>query len=276
MVHPDEDEHRESAPLYTPRPERVVTSNAWAFLHWLRLTKGVNLADWNALQRYSALRPAQFAAIVAEFAQLPNGYTRLARHRGTQEALVRYDKDGTRYSLTRNQLRADPELPPEISRLLARNWPPSLIVGPLAELLLHADLRPNDRLLIAGSPAWPWLAALLAGTTLILADPSPGRLLATMAREQASVLVTPSAVLAEAACFCAERHQPLSRLRTIIATGGPPPPDTQKRIAVILHDTMVLARSDDTLWGTPLDPVFAPLRSGPALLAAQAPTNTGI
>ena len=51
-------------------------------------------------------------------------------------------------------------------------------------------------------------------------------------------------------------HAP--NVRSIIATGGPPPPATVSRIsAVVAPDLMVLARSDDTLWGSPLDPVFA-------------------
>ena len=272
MVHPDQGGYGAGAPLYTPWPERVVTTNAWAFLHWLRLTKGVTLADWSALQRFSAMEPAQFAAIIAQFAQLPDGCTKLARHRGTQEALVCCGSDGTRHAIIRDRLRSDaaPELPPEMASLLVRDWPASLLVGPLAELLLHADLRPDDRLLIAGSPVWPWLAALLAGTTLILADPSPNTLLATVGKEQASVLVAPSVVIAEAV-FGSGNHQPLGPLRMIIATDGPAPPETLKRIAVMAPDAMVLARSDDTLWGTPLEPVFAPMRSVTALLVPRGP-----
>ena len=35
--------------LHTLNRERIVASNAWAFLHWLRTTRGVDLPDWAAL-----------------------------------------------------------------------------------------------------------------------------------------------------------------------------------------------------------------------------------
>ena len=54
--------------LHTPNREQVVTTNGWAFLHWLRVTQQVEPADWTALQRWSANDPAAFAAAVAEFA----------------------------------------------------------------------------------------------------------------------------------------------------------------------------------------------------------------
>ena len=48
--------------LYAPDRERVVTTNAWAFLHWLRTTRGIDLPDWAALQRWSASDQAAFSA----------------------------------------------------------------------------------------------------------------------------------------------------------------------------------------------------------------------
>ena len=58
--------------LHVPNREHVVTSNAWAFLHWLRTTRGIDLADWAALQRWSATDAAAFGAAIAAFARLPD------------------------------------------------------------------------------------------------------------------------------------------------------------------------------------------------------------
>src|SRR5439155_10415084 len=109
-------------------------------------------------------------------------------------------------------------LPAEVAAPLTRLWPPALLIRPLAELLLHADLRADDRLLVVGSPAWPWLAALLEGTTVILAAATPTTLLATAAEEAATVLVAPAQTLAEAAFQRARRRPDLRALRMIIAT----------------------------------------------------------
>ena len=59
--------------LYAPSRERVLTTNAWAFLHWLAATHGVVLADWTALQTWSAAEFAGFASAVRAFACLPDG-----------------------------------------------------------------------------------------------------------------------------------------------------------------------------------------------------------
>jgi hypothetical protein len=55
----------------------------------------------------------------------------------------------------------------------------------LVRMLLDADLRPDDRLLVAGLPPWPWLGML--GATLV-SDPA-----------QADVVAAPAAWLAAAA-----------------------------------------------------------------------------
>jgi acetoacetyl-CoA synthetase len=146
-----------------------------------------------------------------------------------------------------------------------------LLIRPLAELLLHADLRSDDRLLVAAGPAWPWLAALLEGTAIILAAATPASLLATAAEERASVLVAPAQTLAEAA-FQRARHRPnLAALRTIIATGGPLSPEGRTRIYTwIKSDLMLLARSGDTFWGNPLEPIYARPAATPAFLTPPA------
>jgi hypothetical protein len=53
--------------LYAPNRERVVTTNAWAFLHWLRMERGVGLDGWAGLQAWSAQEPAAFGAAIAAF-----------------------------------------------------------------------------------------------------------------------------------------------------------------------------------------------------------------
>src|SRR5690242_11523140 len=144
--------------LHTPDKERVVTTNAWAFLYWLRTVRNVELADWAALQHWSLSDRASFAAALADFARLPASPLRLARHTGSQDVLVLRPRGATRLALTRQECLAPAtHLPPDIATPLARDWPRKVLIRPLADLLLHADVRPDDRLLINGA-AWPWLA----------------------------------------------------------------------------------------------------------------------
>jgi hypothetical protein len=256
--------------LYAPNREQVVTSNAWAFLHWLRTARGIALADWAALQRFSVIQPAEFSSAMADFGQLPDRPLALARHRGPQEALVLRRLGGERLALSRDQLAAlarpsEPAagadaaaLPGEIAAPLRRSWPPALLIRPLADLLLHADIRPDDRVLVIGAAAWPWLAALLEGATVILASPTASALLAIAGEEAASVLVAPAPLIAEAAFQRARRRPNLAGLRGVIATGGPLSPEGRARVYTwIRSDLMLLARSGDTLWGNPLEPVYA-------------------
>jgi hypothetical protein len=261
--------------LYLPNRERVITTNAWAFLHWLKTVHDVPLADWTALQRFSVERSGEFRAAVAVFARLPGEALGLARHAGAQEALVFRRGDGSRLALSRDEVRRTycGPLPPTLSRettALTRLWLPSTLIRPLADLLLHADLRPDDRMLVVGS-AWPWLAALLEGTAVILAAPSTATLLAVTAEERASVLIAPAQTLGEAA-FQRPRHRPdLANLRAIIATGGPLSPEGRRRIYTwVKSDLMLLARTGDTVWGNPLEPVLVRPPATPALLTPPA------
>ena len=271
--------------LHTPSRERTITSNAWAFLHWLRTTRGTDLPDWPALQRWSANDGPAFGAAIAAFARLPDAPLRLVRHAGQREALVLRRADGERIAQTWDQLQhphpgplprsgAGPEwgrLPPDITAPLMRPWPPALLIRPLAELLLHADLRPDDRLLIVGSAPWPWIVALLEGTVVVLAAATPATLLATAADEHATVLVAPAQTLAEAAFQRARRRPNLAALRTIIATGGPLSPEGRTRIYTwIKPDLLLLARTGDTIWGNPLEPVYARPATTPAFLTPPA------
>jgi hypothetical protein len=292
--------------LYAPSREQIVTTNAWAFLHWLRTMRGVDLRDWAALQRWSVGDRVAFGAAIARFARLPDGPLCLVRHTGLQEAFVVRGPNGSRLVFERDRLRrmdrgprpptpspegrgsAEPAPPPlwgggwgagaaatnplpdELAPL-TRLWPAALLIRPLADLLLHADLRPDDRLLVAGSAAWPWLAALLEGATVILATATAATLLATTADEAATVLVAPAQALAEAA-FQRARHRPnLGRLRTIIATGGPLSPEGRTRIYTwIKSDLMLLARTGDTFWGNPLEPVYARPAASPGFFTPPA------
>jgi hypothetical protein len=267
--------------LYAPDRERVITCNAWAFLHWLKIVHNVALADWSALQRFSVEQPAEFGAAMAAFARLPREALHLARHSGAQEALVVRGGDGSRVSLSRDQLLfgGQSPLPPSaphqgrdaLQELLARLWPPAMLIRPLADLLLYADLRPDDRLLVVG-PTWPWLAALLEGTTVIFAPPPASSVLAVAAEERATVLAAPVQILGEVAFQ--RRHRPdLANLRELIAAGGPLSPEARRRIyAWVKSDVMLLARSGDTVWGNPLEPVVVRPIAAPALLRRPALT----
>jgi hypothetical protein len=255
--------------LYAPDRERLVTTNAWAFLHWLRVVRNVDLTGWQALQRWSVDDPAAFASAIAEFARLAGPPLQLMRRPGTREALVWRAAHSARLPLTRDDYPASlGSLPPDIAAALTRRWPAEALIRPLAELLLHADLRPDDRVLVAGA-AWPWLAALLEGTTVILA--APDDLLAIAGQERATVLVAPPRLLSEAAFPRPGRRAALAPLRTVIAAGGPLSPEGRRRIyAWLKADVMLLARTGDTFWGNPLEPVWAQPAAAPALLTPPA------
>lgn len=285
-----------TAVLYAPSKERIVTTNAWAFLHWLRGVRNIDLerdddsrrngrmsgsgetaGGWEALQRWSAEDPAAFAAAVADFAHLTGPSLRLCRHGGLREALV-WRNQALRISLTGDDCAASvaalprevtPALPPDIAAALRRDWTAEMLIWPAAELLLHADLRPDDRVLVAGA-TWPWLAALLEGTTVIFA--APDDLLNVAQQECATVLVAAPEVLSEAAFRRPGRRLELAQLRTIVASGGPLSPETRRRIYTwVKADVMLLARTGDRFWGNPLDPVLAHPPARPAFLKGGWP-----
>jgi hypothetical protein len=270
--------------LYVPDRERVATTNAWAFLHWLRATRGIDLPGWAALQRWAARDQTVFRETIAAFGRLPAVPQRLPRHSGQQEALVLSRADGSRLAFSRDQLRhpqqnplpptgdgeVDRRVPADVAAPLGRLWPSALLIRPMAELLLHADLRPDDRLVVVGA-AWPWLAALLEGTVVILAAASPGALLATAAEERATVLVAPAQALAETAFQRARRRPHLAHLRTIVASGGPLSPEGRRRVYTwIKSDLLLLARTGDTFWGNPLEAVLVRPLGTPAFLTPPA------
>ena len=185
--------------LYVPNCERVVTANAWAFLHWLRKARRIDLAGWAALQEWSVSDPSAFAATVAKFA------------------------GGEKDTVAKHQA--------------------------LADQLLFADLRPDDRLFVAGPHC---------------TDP-----FARAALDRASVLVAPAQSLAKAA-FQRPTRADLPDLRTIIATGGPMSPNARRRIYTwVKADVMLLARSGNTYWGNPLEPVVAQPPATPAFFTPR-------
>lgn len=54
--------------LYAPNAERVVSTNAWAFLHWLRTLLRVACNGWEGLQAWSAQEPDAFEEAILTFA----------------------------------------------------------------------------------------------------------------------------------------------------------------------------------------------------------------
>jgi hypothetical protein len=70
------------------------------------------------------------------------------------------------------------------------------LVPALAAVLLEADLRPDDRVLVAGIRPWPWLAARTQGISVLLAGAvTAGTLRAAADADGASVVAAPPAWL---------------------------------------------------------------------------------
>ena len=253
--------------LFAPDPERIATPNAWAFMHWLRSTRDIALSGWAGLQAFANTRPLDFRAALIAYARLPLEPFRLTRHHGTAEALV-FRRANARVSYScADLLHPDPPLPNAVTAPLTRLWPPPALVRPLADVVLHGDVRPDDRVLVAATSSWPWLVALLDGAAVILAAPGAADLLAIAEEERASILIAPASTIGEAAFRRPGRRPNLAALRTIIATGSPLSPEGRRRIYTwIRSDLVLLARSGDTIWGNPLEPVLARPTAAPALV----------
>jgi len=114
------------------------------------------------------------------------------------------------------------------------------LIQHLKDLLLHVDLKREDRLLhaaVPGRPEWYWLtSALAAGSTLVLAgdalDLSDSAAWDLVDEHAISVLATDTAQLAAFAASSLhprDSHKLLS-LRTILATGAAPPPDVIEHV----------------------------------------------
>ena len=102
----------------------------------------------------------------------------------------------------------------------------------LKELVLHTDLRPDDRIMYfttTGWMMWNWLVSSLAvGATVVLYDGAPmrdGRLVLwdVVAREKVTVFGTSAKwlSLSEKAGSAPQRTHDLGALRTILSTGSP-------------------------------------------------------
>ncbi|MGH7154430.1 MAG: hypothetical protein ACREF3_10940 [Acetobacteraceae bacterium] len=260
--------------LFGPDPEWVATTNAWAFMHWLHSTRGVALSGWFALQQFASTHPLDFQAALIAYARLPSSPSRLTRHSGVAEALVFRRANTARISYSRDDLRnPDPSLPTVVTAPLTRLWPAAALVRPFADVVLHGDVRPDDRVLVAGTSSWPWLVSLLEGATIILAAPAAAELLVIAEQERASVLIAPATTIGETAFRRPGRRPNLAALRIIIATGGPLSPEGRRRVCTwIRPDLMLLARSGDTTWGNPLEPVLARPAATPALFT-RSPTR---
>ncbi len=207
--------------LYTPPRERVVATNAWAFLRWLAATRGILLPDWAALQRWSAVEFPAFASAFRAFSSLPDEHD----PRRLREA---------------------------------------------AGLLLHLDLRPDDMLLVAGASDWPGATRHVA--SLGRHAGAPENLLHAAADTGASVLVAPAARLDRVAFRLGAGRHDLSRLRLVVALGGPMAANVRVRFYTwVKPDLMLLARAGDTLWGDPLSPVLRTPPAQPALGVALRP-----
>ena len=208
--------------LYAPPPERVVTTNAWAFLHWLAAAGAVRLADWDALQRWSVAAPAEFQAAVAAFAGLRAG---------------------------------------QDSRAIRRT----------AALLLHLDLRPDDRVLIDAGASHA-LGDIAYGAATILHRQGAQALLQTASDAAASVILAHAATLSSATFRQPAGRHALATLRLVAAFGNALSPTVRTRIYTwVKADVMLLASAGDTVWGDPLSPVLRVPQPRPALGATLRP-----
>ena len=186
----------------TARPdERTATSNEAALRFLLRADGIACLVDHAALRAFASARPAVFRDSVLRFAGIAAGPTiwraNLLLRRG----------DGTRAVVTAADLADEVALPVDLANAL----------GPaLATVLLDADLRPDDRLLVAGLASWPWLAALTQDIPVILAADATSDTLANLAMEEGvTAVAAPAAWLAEAGLTGAPHHLQPGGIRPI-------------------------------------------------------------
>ena len=136
-----------------------------------------------------------------------------------------------------------------------------------ADLLLWADFRPADVVLVAGTSAEPWDAARAEIARFATTESDP---LAEAAACAASVLILPAAAL-ETLATPRPRREALGVLRSLILIGGPASPAARARaLAWIKPDLLLLARAGNRFWGNPLDPVLdAPPPIGPLFPLAR-------
>jgi hypothetical protein len=242
------------APLFAPGPERIATTNAWALLRSLAPTAAVSAdgpAVWSALRAVIAADQPAAAAAFTHFAGCPTAPACLIL---PPDPPLRLHPPAVCAAPAEDQ-RTQP--PATLVAALARPWDPAHLLAAQAALLLHADLRPDDIVLLAGLPPDAWLPALTNGTTLIVSTTTPAALLPLAAETGATVLAAPAGWITEAAFPRPDRLH-LAGLRSVIALGSPMAPAERARVyAWIKPDVMLFAQAGDRWWGNPLSPVSA-------------------
>ena len=147
--------------LFAPGPERIATTNAWAFLRSLpHAAAAAAAADgpavWAALRQAFTADPDGTAAAFAVFAGIPATQSRLGLPPGPAPAVVLHKRAGPPRAFRPDELiRPAPDLPAPLAAALARPWDPQRLLALRAGLLLHLDLRPDDVVLLAGLPRPP-------------------------------------------------------------------------------------------------------------------------
>lgn len=137
-----------------------------------------------------------------------------------------------------------------------------------ASVLLHLDVRPDDRVLITGE-ADSLTAAMPVRTAVLRYWGAPEALLQAAGEQAASVVIAPATVLARATFRCTGPREPLARLRQIVALGDKLAPALRTRIYTwVKQDVMLLALAGDMVWGDPLSPVLRAPPPQPALGAS--------
>lgn len=150
----------------------------------------------------------------------------------------------------------------------------------LKELVLHADLKREDKILIAapcGSTAWAWsVSAVGIGATQFLADPAidPQRLWDAVDECAISVVIADSSTierLCEATLQPRESHKLLA-LKTVIAVGAPLSANATSYLYREVKERLYVATAvidDGTVgcnaFGVPVMPVTVPPATVPAL-----------
>lgn len=143
-----------------------------------------------------------------------------------------------------------------------------------AVLLLLLDIRPDDRVLVAGAPE---LAAGAARHARVLAaDGAPETLLAQAAAREATMVLAPAPELARALFRRPVGRHDLSALRAVVALGGPLPANERMRLYTsVKADVVLIGLAGTRAWGDPLSPVLLrpPARPVPGSRLRRPPSR---
>ncbi|MBV9655269.1 MAG: hypothetical protein JOZ42_11975, partial [Acetobacteraceae bacterium] len=151
--------------------ERQICTNFWAYRHWLRATGGAAIGTLDEWRAWARAEPARCAASVRAFAGLPERPSRLLVRPAPGGALV-LREGGGRQSWPAERLAGGElnGLPAAWSAIFAAVHAPEALTAAASLLLLQADLRPDDRVVLASEAAWPWAYALREGAVLVAAS----------------------------------------------------------------------------------------------------------